>query len=210
MRLRLGGGSPVSDAKIRGRLLSQPIRGGALQFTVAQAYDFQANDAYRFGAQSFEGVFSVTHDLSPRFALWWFGAGGMTVLGAINSLPPGVEEVPDEEPDPDAPQGVSEGPRYYDYGPGSIFGGGAILTRDRNILASFLYQGRQLYSLDGVRANHFLQHIRADLVVPLRGALGLGASGEYFSRHTYFQDAERTETRFWYPQFRAYFTWSVR
>ncbi len=123
------------------------------------------------------------------------GAGGLTVLGAINSLPPGVFEAPDEEVDPDAPQGVSEGPRYYDYGPGSNFSGAAILTRDRDIVAAFLYEGRHLYSLDGVRANHFLQHIRADLKWPLRGPLGLGASGEYFSRHTYFQDAARTETR---------------
>jgi hypothetical protein len=210
MRLRLGGGSPISDAKIRGRLLSQPLRNGALQFTVAQAYDFQANDAYHFGAQSFEGIFGVTRNFSPRFGLWLFGSAGVTVLGAINSLPPGEEIVPEEEPDPDTPQGVSEGPRFYDYGPGSNVGGGAVLTRDRHVLASFLYQGRQLYSLDGVRANHFLQHIRADLLVPLRGRLGLGVSGEYFSRHTFFQNADQTEAEFWYPQFRAYFSWSPR
>ena len=152
----------------------------------------------------------MQHVFSPRFRLRVLGAGGLTVLGAINSLPPGVTEAPDEEVDPEAPQGVSEGPRFYDYGPGSNFSGAAILTRDRDIVAAFLYEGRHLYSLDGVRANHFLQHIRADLKWPLRGPLGIGASGEYFSRHTYFQDAARTEHQFWYPQFRAFLTWNRR
>lgn len=210
MRLRLGGGSPVSDAKIRGRLLGQPLGGGKLQFTVAQSYDFQDNDAYNFGAQSFEGILGVKKALSPRVALRLFGSGGLTVLGAINSLPAGVDEAPEEEVDPDAPQGVSEGPRNYDYGPGSNFSGAAVLTRDRDIVASFLYEGRHLFSLDGVRANHFLQHIRADLMWPLRGAFGVGASGEYFSRHTFYQDADRSEREFWYPQFRAFLTWSFR
>lgn len=210
MRLRLGGGSAVSDAKIRGRLLGQPLGGGAVQFTVAQSYDFQANDAYDFGAQSFEAILGVSKAFSPRYTLRLFGAGGLTVLGAINSLPLGVEEVPEGEVDPDAPQGVSEGPRFYDYGPGSNFSGAAVLTRDRDIVAAFLYEGRHLFSLDGVRANHFLQHVRADVTLPLRGALGIGASGEYFSRHTFFQDADRTEQQFWYPQFRAFLTWSVR
>ena len=210
MRMRLGGGAPVSDAKIRGRLIGQPLRDGALQFSVAQSYDFQANDAYYFGAQSFEAIIGMQHAFSPRVRLRLIGAGGLTVLGAINSLPAGVTEAPEEEVDPDAPQGVSEGPRHYDYGPGSNFSGAAVLTRDRDIVAVFLYEGRQLFSLDGVRANHFLQHIRADLKWPLRGPLGLGASGEYFSRHTYFQDADRSEHRFWYPQFRAYLTWNLR
>jgi hypothetical protein len=131
------------------------------------------------------------------------------VLGAINSLPPGVSVAAEEEVDPDAPQGVSEGPRNYDYGPGSNFSGAAILTRDRDIVAGFLYEGRHLYSLDGVRANHFLQRARADLLLPLHGALGVGTSVEYFDRHTFYQDAAHSERRFHYPQLRAYFTWRI-
>jgi hypothetical protein len=66
-----------------------------------------------------------------------------------------------------------------------------------------------VYSLDGVRANHFLQHTRLDVRAPLRGPLGIGACAEYFSRHTYFQDDARTERLFRFPQFRAYLTWTV-
>jgi hypothetical protein len=102
---------------------------------------------------------------------------------------------------------VSEGPRFYDYGPGSNFGFAATLSRRGWNLALATYEGRQLYSLDGVRANHFLQRARLDLRFPLRGAFGIGGSAEYFDRRTYFQDADRTTKKIHYPQLRAYFTW---
>ena len=41
-----------------------------------------------------------------------------------------------------------------------------------------LYEAHHIYSLDGVRANHFLQHLRADAIVPVRGRLGVGVAGE--------------------------------
>jgi hypothetical protein len=117
------------------------------------------------------------------------GWGGLTVLGAIDSLPLGLTEVPEEEETGDAGQGVSEGPRYYDYGPGSDFGVTAIFSRNNRPFATLFYEGRHLYSLDGVRANHFLQRGRIDLLLPLRGAFGVGVTGEYFDRRTFYQDA---------------------
>jgi hypothetical protein len=56
VRLRFGGGSGFSEARVRGRLLGQPFQGDNLHFTVVQSYDFQNNDAYRFGAQSFDAM----------------------------------------------------------------------------------------------------------------------------------------------------------
>ncbi len=63
--------------------------------------------------------------------------------------------------------------------------------------------------VDGVRANHLLQRAGVDLVAPLRGPLGIGVSGEWFNRRTYFKDEEQTRKRFHYPQFRAFLTWSL-
>jgi hypothetical protein len=199
----------VSDARLVGRLLGEPMRDGRFQFTVAQAYDFQTNEAYSFGAQSFSGSLGFTRPLSSRINLGLFGSGGLTVLGAIDSLPIGVTEVPEEEDGPTGGQGVSEGPRNYDYGPGSTFSFRAILERDRMPFVVAFYEGRQIYSLDGIRANHFLQRARLDLIVPVHGPIGLGVTGEYFSRHTYYQDADRTEKLFRFPQFRAYLTWKI-
>jgi hypothetical protein len=208
VRLRFGGGSAFSEARVRGRLAGQPLRGGALQLSVLQDYEFQTNDAYSTGGQSFEAALGLTHDLSARTSLWMIGWGGPTVLGAVDSLPLGITERPPEQ-ESSAGQGVSEGPRYYDYGPGAIFGAAANIARDGQPFALVSYEGRNIYSLDGVRANHLLHRTRVDLVLPLRGPVGLGVSGEYFARHTFFQDAAHTEQRYHYPQLRAYFTWRL-
>ena len=66
-----------------------------------------------------------------------------------------------------------------------------------------------MYSLDGVRANHFLQQLRLDLLAPLRGSLGIGVSGEYFDRRTYYKDAATDTKKFHFPQVRAFLTWRV-
>ena len=52
MRLRFGGGSGLSEARVRGRLLGQPLKDDKFQFSVVQSYDFQKNDAYATGSQS--------------------------------------------------------------------------------------------------------------------------------------------------------------
>ena len=209
MRLRFGGGSGLSEARVRGRLLGQPLKGDKMEFAVVQSYDFQKNDAYATGSQAFEAALGFTKNLSSTTKFWMLGWGGLTVLGAIDSLPLGVTERPDEEATGDAGQGVSEGPRYYDYGPGSNFGVTAIFSRKNRPFATLFYEGRHLFSLDGVRANHFLQRGRIDAVVPLKGPLGVGVTGEYFDRRTFYQDPAATRARYHYPQLRAYFTWSL-
>ena len=209
VRLRFGGGAGLSEAKVRGRLLGAPLKNDKLQFSILQSYDFQTNEVYSTGSQSFEGSLGFTQPLSKRKSMWLMGWGGLTVLGAVDSLPADITERPDEPENPDGPQGVSEGPRYYDYGPGGNLGATAALRRDGRSIVLFTYEGRHLYSLDGVRANHFLQRSRLDVVWPLRGRFGIGASGEYFIRNTYYQDAARTVKKFHYPQLRAYFTWRL-
>jgi hypothetical protein len=207
--MRFGGGSAFSEARVRGRLFGQPIANGALQFSLHQTYNYQNNDAYSTGSQAIDAAIGTTRALSARTNFWILGWGGLTVLGAVDSLPLGVEEKPEEQ-EPSAGQGVSEGPRYYDYGPGSDFGTLARLSRGGRDVALFYYAGRQIYSLDGVRANHFLQHARVDLLFPLRGSFGIGASGEFFHRRSYYQDADRTIKTYHYPQLRAYMTWQRR
>src|SRR5580765_6608804 len=54
VRMTFGGGSAVSEAAVRGRLLGHSLKNGAVQLTVSQAYQFNSNDAYRFGAQAAE------------------------------------------------------------------------------------------------------------------------------------------------------------
>ena len=94
VRLDIGGGSALSEANVRGRLFGQGYRGGQTRLTVSQGYQFAANDAYRFGAQSFETNISFEAALTSRTSMWAAGWGGVTILGAVDSLPPGVTEAP--------------------------------------------------------------------------------------------------------------------
>ena len=206
--LRLGGGGAISEAKAQGRLLGQPFSNDRIQLNVVQNYDFLKNDAYQYGAQSFTVQtmfkFGTPSGLSFRVTGW----GGLTALGAVDSIPlTGV--VPEKPPEDSAGQGVSEGPRYYDYGPGEMLGARAVLARNGNPLLVFMYDARHLYSLDGVRANHFLQQLRLDLLVPLRGPIGLGVAGEYFDRRTYYKEEENQTQKFKFPQLRAFLTWRM-
>ena len=132
------------------------------------------------------------------------------VLGAVDSIPlTGIPPEEEEEPDGESPgQGVSEGPRYYDYGPGTNFGARAAVLRDGRAVVNFTYQTHRLYSLDGGRANHFLQQLRFDVVAPLRGALGIGISGEYFDRRTDYKDDGETRN-YNFPQILAFLTWRM-
>jgi hypothetical protein len=207
LRFRLGGGAGISEARVRGRLVGQPIGSSPFHFAISQSYDFTTNGLYRFGAQGLEGNISSTHSLSRRSAFRFVAWGGVTVLGAVDSLP--LNGVVAEEPEPEssAGQGVSEGPRHYDYGPGWTFGGRSSVLFNARPLVSFEFEGRQLYVVDGERANHFLHRTRLDLQVPLKGALGIGATAEYFGRATYYHDVNNTKKTYYYPQFGLYLTW---
>ena len=208
VRLRFGGGSSFSEARVRGRLVGEPLSNDKLHFSVIQTYDYQNNDAYATGSQSFDAALGFTQPLSSRYGVFVLGWGGLTILGAIDSLPPGVDEVPEPEEGGDDSESANSGPRFYDYGPGGNFGITAQVQRDQRIIAGLSYEGRHIYSLDGVRANHFLQRARLDLMLPVRGAFGFGTSAEYFNRHTFYQDATNSEREFHYPQVRAYVTWT--
>ena len=90
VRLTLGGGAGVSEVRVRGRLMGEPFASDRAQFSVVQSYNFQGNEAYHFGAQSFEATFGLRPMLSDRTSLLVLGWGGLTVLGAVDSLPLGA------------------------------------------------------------------------------------------------------------------------
>ena len=207
VRMRLGGGAGVSSARLRGRLIGQPLGNSGVQLTVTQNYDFDKNAAYEYGAQAFELNFGVEPHLSSNVSVLLIGGGGVTALGAVDSRPL-------EEPDPlpeasDAGQGVSEGPRTFDYGPGTVFSGAAVFRYAGREFAVIRYEGRHLYVVDGVRANHLLQRVGVDLFAPLRGSLGFGVAGEYFFRRTFYKDEAATRRSFRHPQLRVFLTWSL-
>lgn len=207
VRFMAGGGGGLSEARVKGRLVGQPMLAARIYFSVVQTYHYLGNDAYRFGAQAFEAHVRGRRTLPSGLAVDLETWGGLTVLGAIDSRP--LERTAPSPQQGQAGQGVSVGPRNYDYGPGTTFGVATTLMHRGQPFVNAQYEGRTLYSLDGVRANHVLQRARLDLLVPLRGRMGLGATGEFFDRHSFYQDAAQTRKRYDFPQGRLYLTWRL-
>jgi hypothetical protein len=71
------------------------------------------------------------------------------------------------------------------------------------------YELHHLYVLDGIRANHLLQHLRGDARIPLRGPWSITVTGEYFDRRTFYHIEDTTPAHFHFPQFRAALSWST-
>ena len=206
LSMRVGGGHAISRASIRGRLVGRPL--GRTQFMVVQNYDYDENPIYQFGAQSFELKVGGEPKLSKRFSVLLSGGAGLTALAGVSSEPLEEIEVP-LLPEEKRGQGVSEGPRTYDYGPGTTFSGTAAFRYNGRAFALLYYQANHVYVVDGVRANHFLQRMGVDLRLPIRGSLGIGVAGEYFHRQTFFKDPDDTIRTFRAPQFRAFLTWRL-
>src|SRR4030095_2772248 len=97
VRFDFGGGTAISEVRVRGRLIGQPYQNGALQLTLAQGYQFNKNSAYQFGAQTFESVIATTRTWSPTLSVWTGAYGGITILGAVDSIPPPGAEIPMNE-----------------------------------------------------------------------------------------------------------------
>ncbi len=205
VRLSFGGGSAFSEARVRGRLFSAPA--GPTLFTISQGYQYNNNPAYQFGAQSFDAMFSGQKQITSHTTMLAAGWGGATVLGAVDSIPIASTVLP--ESDEEAGQGVSTGPRNYDYGPGANLGAYVTLRRDTHQVLSLAWELHHLHVLDGVRANHLLQRLRLDLTWPLKGSLGIGTSVEYFNRDTYYNDQSVSDAHFHFPQYRLYLTWKI-
>jgi len=49
------------------------------------------------------------------------------------------------------------------------------------------YRSFWLHSLDGADADHWTQNVRVDLILPVKGRVGLGATGEFIRRRTYYE-----------------------
>ena len=211
VRLTFGAGSAFSEAQVRGRLFGRPVANDSAQVTVLQGYQYNKNEAYQFGAQSIDSTIAITRKLNDRMSISATALGGVTVLGAVDSIPPEAEVVVVEEEtaEDDPGQGVSTGPRFYDYGPGFNVGGFVNLRWNQRPILLGSYELHHLTVLDGFSANHWLQQARAQLLLPIRGRLGFGATAEFFERRTNYKASGFTDVKLNFPQFRIALVWST-
>ena len=185
---RLGGGSAISEALIRGRLYSRPLgKDGSSQFLVFQAYDYVTNNAYEFGGQSVSAGVTKRFKPSGRYDVVTLADGGALLLGAFNS------------------PFVFGQDRYYDYGPGLVFSASAALRRDGFPVARIRYQGIYLHVVSGTSGDHVAQVLGLEGLVPIRKQLRLGVAAEGIRRKVYYDFEDDRDDR--YPQFRIYLAW---
>jgi hypothetical protein len=189
-----GGGGAISELRADGRLTGAPLGGRSdkpsrhtLHFQTLMGYEYDNNSAYQFGGQDFSAAFTSVWRFNPAWRLVTNAEGGILVLGAIDSLYAGGED------------------RQYDFGPGLSYGGGVALTRQGHAILRADYSSVWLHAVDGAQADHWTQNLRLDLLVPINKRVGLGTTGEFIRRKSYYDGADDVLQRF--PQVRVYFSW---
>src|SRR4030095_14141507 len=71
LRMRFGGGSAFSEARVRGRLYGRPLGNDGLQFSVIQTYNYQNNDAYSTGSPANDAASAVAADELLDSGMGW-------------------------------------------------------------------------------------------------------------------------------------------
>ena len=182
VRLRFGGGSRFSEARVRGRLLGQPLGSGKTQFTVLQSYDYQSNDAYATGAQSFEAALGVTRAAVVAERCLVLGMGRPDRVGRRRFSSAWRHRGPGRRAGAWARRraGGLGGSALLRLRPGlDLWRGRGLLPRSSYFRHSPLRGPSSL--LAGWCPREPLPAAgRLDLLLPLRGPFGIGASGEYF------------------------------
>ena len=189
-----GGGGAISEVRGRGRLTGMPLSvtpGRAsrqsLHFMMVMESEYDNNSAYQYGGQGFGCALTHQWRFDPKWRLVTEGNGGILVLGAIDSIYDSGDA------------------RQYDFGPGLSYGGSVTVMRGTQPFLRADYRSAWVHSLDGAEADHWTQNIRLDLILPLKGRVGLGTTGEFIRRRSYYDEADDVLQRF--PQGRVYLSW---
>ena len=201
VRLGFGGGQILSETRVRGRILGKGVSDNVV-LAALQGFSYNNNEAYQFGAQSFDFAAGFARSSSSTLSMTASVSAGVTVLGAVNTdvIKPEDLEVGEHSEIPTS--------RDYDYGPGSNVAATFNLYHRRRQLLQAEYELHHLHIIDGTRANYLLQRFRAGVNVPIRGRLGFGASTEFFSRYTFYQAGTKSHLSF--PEIRVFLSWSAQ
>ena len=188
--LNIGGTFSLENVQIRGNLFSWPLGDKSSPnhvLALVQHFEYMNNTACKFGRQSIGPALLSRFRLSDRFTLKTRvdGVVGLLLAG-INSEYSFLADVPNQER-----------LREYDYGPGlGAAASASLLFRDRPLLTA-LYRfdwvsvtSGSVYDKGdaalGLDANHYIQAAGVRLVIPVKGALGIGGDFYEFLRNCDF------------------------
>jgi hypothetical protein len=177
----------LGNVQIRGDLASWPLGGQGSNhvLSIRQYFDYMNNTAYEFGGQSFGVGLSSRFRLSDRMGVTTRVDGTAMILGAVNADYSWLADVAEQERI-----------REYDYGPGAGVLASATLSLSGRPLLAAMYRfnwidvrNGSVYDKGtfGSNADHYIQMVGARLVVPIKGALGIGADAFVFLRNSHYR-----------------------
>jgi CubicO group peptidase (beta-lactamase class C family) len=168
LALRVGGGSGIADASIRGRLAARSLGGGpraSHQIVLVQGYDYQDNPALLSGGQTILGGLADRFTVSPNTTVTTTALAGVIVLGAIDSL---SEDVNVDRP--------------FDYGSGLLVSASAAVTCRGHRLLQLSLSRTALHTITRATANHVLARYSAVGRLPIARGLHVVVEGEHVAR----------------------------
>jgi hypothetical protein len=181
-----GIGEIVSEGMIYGKEVNRTetthhILGAFLHF------DYIDNEAYTYGGQSLSASFLSKFKATERFRALTSMHAQYILLGAAKS------------------DYFNLSGREYDYGPGVGYKVGADFWLDRWEFLSLWHQGHWVRSVNGNRAQHYVNFTRAKIEFPIRGFIGAGVDYVLYIGDRNYRDFSDVYAR--NPELRLYFMW---
>jgi hypothetical protein len=150
-------------------------------------FDYLDNDAYTYGGQSLSASYVSFFRASERFkAVTSMHLQGI-ILGASKS------------------DYFSLSGREYDYGPGVGYKLGAEFRLGRWDFLSLWHTGHWIHSINGNKADHYVNLTRVIIEFPITSSIGGGLNYELYladRSYDYYPDVHDR-----YPELRLYFMW---
>ena len=176
-------------------------------FAIAQAYQFNNNPAYRYRRAGLRGHLHRREALHLDLSMIALGGGGVTVLGAVDSIP--LTGILPEEPPPTPVKACPQGPATTTTGQEGTSWPTFILRRDNTRFVNFGYELHHLHS-PRRRSSQSRAAARASgcHVAVERGVGSWRVDGVLLTYARYYAD-DAGEADYHFPQYRVFLTWTI-
>jgi hypothetical protein len=152
-------------------------------------FDYIDNEAYVYGGQSISASYLSTFRASERFAAVTGLHVDYIILGAAKS------------------DYFSLSGREYDYGPGAGYKFGAQFFLGDWEFLSLRHDGYWIHSINGNKADHYVNLTRIRLDYPLKGYFGIGGEYILYLADRNYQDYPDVYAR--NPELKVYLIWNI-
>jgi hypothetical protein len=152
-------------------------------------FDYLDNEAYTYGGQSISASYLSRFKASGDFSMVSSLHLQAIILGASKS------------------DHFNLSGREYDYGPGLGYKFSAEFWLKRWEFFAFMHEGHWIHSINGNRADHYVNFTRVKIEFPVKGFIGAGADYILYIADRSYEDYPDVYAR--NPELRLYFMWKT-